>query len=364
MHKNIIFVSGASLAIAIFIVPLVTKLALRFNYLDHPSHRSSHIYPTPRVGGIGILVGALVGAVIIMESNESYRDWHNLILMALLVSASLLGFADDIFQLPIAGRMPLYLLITSLIALLVTHVETISLPGFPSVSIGAIGGFLFSVIFIAWYTNLFNFMDGINGIAGLTGIVTLSALSVAIFFSHGSGAMGLLAVAIAAATAGFVLYNFPAALVFMGDSGSIFLGMAIGSLSLELIELNILSMAATIFLMLPFVFDATFTLFRRVISRERFWMAHRSHIYQQMCDLGISSQNVTIFYGLASIFFAFTGLLFDHLPDNLQITIWWLSLSLMLAFSIFIVNKHKNYRLSIKIDSDGAIPEKNQLNYR
>jgi UDP-N-acetylmuramyl pentapeptide phosphotransferase/UDP-N-acetylglucosamine-1-phosphate transferase len=263
-----------------------------------------------------------------------------LVLLLALLAGAAVGFLDDIFQMPTALRFSLYLLVAAAIAVFFSQATVFALPLLPTVHLGVIGGVIFSALYIAWYTNLFNFMDGIDGIAGGASLITLGALAF-VFSSNGLAPLSLLAISICAAVVGFLIYNFPPASVFMGDGGSVFLGMAAGALSIAAVKEGILSLAAAIFIMLPFVFDATFTLLRRMMRRERFWAAHRSHVYQQMCDLGFSHRSVTLIYTAAAALFAGIGLVFDRWPVIVQAVVWWGSLGVLLGVSIGVVRRNE-----------------------
>jgi Fuc2NAc and GlcNAc transferase len=329
-----------SLTVTVVLVPVVRVVANKKGLLDIPNERSSHNAPTPRTGGIGILIGTAVGFGVALENSPALPECNFWVLIIALLGGAAVGFFDDVFKMPTVLRLPLYLLIAAAISIFFGHVAVVDLPAVPTVSVGVIGGVIFSSLFIAWCTNLFNFMDGIDGIAGGAALVTLGTLATA-FFLNGSYLLGALAASAAAAVVGFLLYNYPPASVFMGDGGSVFLGMAAGSLSLAAVNERVLSLAASIFLMLPFVFDATFTLSRRILWRERFWTAHRSHIYQQLCDLGFSHRTVTIIYTVAALIFAAIGLSFDRWPHFVQAVVWWGSMMVLLFISIFVVMKNR-----------------------
>jgi Fuc2NAc and GlcNAc transferase len=342
---SLIFICALSCALSAVIVPITKTVALRRGFLDLPNERSSHVNPTPRTGGISILIGALFGFFIGLGmtqvgSTSAVSITPSFVLIIALICGAILGFLDDAFRMPTGIRLFGYLLIAGVISNYFCYVSVIDVPLIPSVNAGIVGGVLFSTLFIAWYTNLFNFMDGIDGIAGCVAFVSLSSLAV-VFFAKGFFLLGILAITVAAATSGFLLYNFPPASVFMGDGGSVFLGMTIGALSLAAVKEGILSLAATVFFTLPFVFDATFTLLRRILGRERFWTAHRSHIYQQMCDLGFSHRKVTIIYTVGALFFAGIGSLFDTWTDAIKGSVWWGSWVALLVASIIIVMKNK-----------------------
>jgi UDP-N-acetylmuramyl pentapeptide phosphotransferase/UDP-N-acetylglucosamine-1-phosphate transferase len=340
---NFIF-AVISFAIAVALVPTARTFAGRKGLLDIPNERSSHAVPVPRSGGIGIVVGSLAGMASWYVSNGRLLVSQEWILIGALGLGATVGFFDDIFQMPTVLRLPLYLLIAAVISVFFGHVVVVDLPGIPVVSLGVFGGVVFSTLFIAWYTNLFNFMDGIDGIAGGAALVTLGALSIA-FSSKELLFLSVIALCASAAVVGFLLYNFPPASVFMGDGGSVFLGLTAGALSLVAVKEGVLSLAASVFLMLPFVFDATFTLIRRILWRERFWQAHRSHVYQQMCDLGFSHRAVTIIYTVAAVIFAAIGLGFDRWPLFVQAVVWWGSLIALLFISIIVVKKNRNNML-------------------
>lgn len=271
-------------------------------------------------------------AVFVELSNYSVHLFP-ITLVLVLGAAALAGLADDLINLPVTIRIPLYFILSSIIARSVVSINKIDIPGLPALSIGLVGGFIFSAFFIAWYTNLFNFMDGIDGISGATAVVMLSAFSI-VFFSNDSVSLGVLTLAIVGATIAFLLFNYPSARTFMGDSGSIFLGMAIGSTAIISISSGYLSMPAAFLLILTFAFDATVTLCRRLFSREHIWEAHHDHVYQQLCELGVKPQVVTFLYAAAAIIFSSLGILFDRFPSYAQILIWWLSISALAAISL------------------------------
>ena len=320
-------VGATSFLTAAICVPVARKLALRGKLLDIPNERSSHAIPKPRIGGVGIVLGALLGcAAAYGESTFSFSS-KELLLLLLLAALSFVGLADDIWQLSVSKRMPLYLLFSFLLVLFCYRATSLQVLLF-SWSLPTAVSIVFSTLFLAWYTNLFNFMDGVDGIAAGAAIVTLNALAL-VFFQNESQPLSYIALSLAGASAGFLFYNFPPASVFMGDVGSVFLGAASGALTLAAIELNYLSIVAGVLLMFPFVFDASFTLARRALNGEKVWRAHRSHIYQQMGDLGISHRVVTLSYSVLAFLCAAFGLLYDSMTLRGQLG----GLTLLIALS-------------------------------
>ena len=331
-----IFTCAVAFIFSAIIIALTIRISLKTGVLDQPNHRSSHVKPTPRLGGVGILTGSAAGLIFFVISSGLPLGQFPLTLILMLAAAALVGLIDDLFNLPVIIRMPIYILFAGLIGKYAASIDKIELPGLPTLGIGLVGGLIFSTLFIAWYTNLFNFMDGIDGISGATAIVTLSAFSI-VFFSHGNDILGILNLTIVSATCAFLIFNFPPARTFMGDIGSIFLGMSIGSFTLITISQGYLSMPAALLFITPFAFDATFTLFRRLFARNPVWEAHHEHIYQQLCDLNVDANIVLIAYIGAAFIFSLFGLLYDRLPSYIQVSSWWFALILLTLFSISII---------------------------
>jgi UDP-N-acetylmuramyl pentapeptide phosphotransferase/UDP-N-acetylglucosamine-1-phosphate transferase len=157
---------------------------------------------------------------------------------------------------------------------------------------------LLTLVFVVWWINLYNFMDGMDGFAGGMGVIGFGTLGMLGFLS-GNSYFGVLSFGIAAAAAGFLVWNFPPARIFMGDSGSSVLGFLVAALSLWGHKLGLFPLWVSMLVFSPFVVDATVTLVKRILWRERFWKAHRSHYYQRLVQLGWGhKKTVLVEYGL------------------------------------------------------------------
>jgi Fuc2NAc and GlcNAc transferase len=205
-----------------------------------------------------------------------------------------IGWIDDRRSVGVVKRI--------IVHLAAAIVGVMLLGGVPSVRFGAevihLGpaGSVLAVLFVAWCVNLYNFMDGIDGIAGtealfvgiVAGAFSLSAGSV------GSGASGIALVAfiVAAAALGFLLWNWAPARIFMGDAGSGLLGYVYGILAIASERSGSLPISLWFLLLGVFIFDATVTLVRRLLNRETWYSAHRSHAYQRLVISGWSHQRV------------------------------------------------------------------------
>lgn len=252
------------------------RYALARSIIDIPNARSSHTIPTPRGGGVAIVVTFLASLPVF--GVFGLVPWQPLIAVggagALL---AVIGFMDDHGH--IAARWRLLGHFGAGIWALVW------LGGFPPVTLFGISlelhwfGHILAAIYLVWLLNLYNFMDGIDGIAS---VEALCACLGACLLYVLSGAPTLIwgPLILAAAVVGFLYWNFPPARIFMGDAGSGFLGIALGVLSLQAAWVSSDLFWAWVILLGVFIVDATFTLIRRLLRGDKVYEAHRSHAYQ------------------------------------------------------------------------------------
>jgi len=274
----------------------MVRFASRFGILDEPNARSSHARPTPRGGGLAIVGvgGAAVLALWAVGVPAPDRGgWAAL--AAILVAA--ISWLDDVSSISHRVRLGLHVAAAVTATWAVGPARVIDLGPAGSFDLGPAASVL-TILWIVGMTNAFNFMDGIDGIAGITAVVVL-ALVAAGLWAAGAAFSGLTAVALAAAAAGFLVWNWQPARIFMGDVGSAFLGFSIAVLPLaagQQASRWLLPLAACG--MLPFLFDTTFTLLRRLGKGENVFEAHRSHLYQRLVIGGWSHAAVAGLYGM------------------------------------------------------------------
>ena len=263
--------AGTSLFVFLFLKPLIAWLQRRA-IMDIPNDRSSHAEITPRGGGIATTAGILLGLAIWLTLRPDAAMLLPMLGMAVLAIVSWLD--DRSGGLPVGIRFGAQTVCVGLV-LAMTPIEATLVQGLIPVWLER------AVLLIAWlwFTNLFNFMDGINGISGVEMIaVGLGATAVALL-QHDSTVMaaGLI---VAAAAVGFLPWNWGArAKVFLGDVGSVPVGYLLGALLLFLALDG--AWAAALILPMFYWVDATYTLLRRLLRGEKIWQAHRSHFYQQ-----------------------------------------------------------------------------------
>lgn len=313
---------------------LLISYAHRKQLLDVANHRSSHTLATPRIGGLGFVVLILLLLPIycfVYLPSETKNLLCFILLPSLIVAAT--GLLDDIRGLSRRLRFLLYF-VSALLAL--GNLKVLASLSLPLAIIAGI-----AVAFaISWLINLFNFMDGIDGIAGSEAVFLLAALTW-FYAAHGAESLAMDILLSAAPVVGFLISNWQPARIFMGDTGSTFLGCFIGSLLLYAINQSYLSIFSAIILTAGFWIDATWTLSYRILSGQRWYQAHRSHSYQILSRKFGSHQTVTL--GLAGINIAwlFPWALFANYLPGYALLITTISL-LPLILLCFIIGAGKS----------------------
>jgi UDP-N-acetylmuramyl pentapeptide phosphotransferase/UDP-N-acetylglucosamine-1-phosphate transferase len=231
--------------------------------LDLPNERSLHQRPVPRSGGLAIMAGVLAGFAILQVP---------LIIVLPATMLVVVSHFDDLRGLPIAARFGAHF------AAAIWFVCG-ALPALPWLLLVPI------VIGIVWVTNLYNFMDGSDGLAGGMTLAGFGCLAIGAGLS-GDEALMIAGIVAAAAGAAFLLFNFPPARIFMGDAGSVPLGFLAVAFSLAGWRDGDWPFWFPAVAFAPFVADATLTLLKRMLRRERFWEAHRTHYYQRLVQMG------------------------------------------------------------------------------
>lgn len=274
-------------SIAAFLSFLLTGLATwysrRQGLIDHPGERHSHVEATPRGGGAGLLL-ALIAAAWIPGVAEFPDYWIWPVLPGVVVLA-MLGWWDD--HRPLSAKLRFAVQLAVSIALVW------SLSGNEWIATWWAAAVI--ILFTAWMINLYNFMDGSNGMAGTQAV--FGGLVLANLFSHaGDPDSAWLALMIAACSAGFLPWNLGKARVFMGDVGSLALGFLFAALLVYGVISGAFNLPVGLLVMALFLADSTLTLVVRVLKGERWYNAHRQHLYQQLIAQGWTHTRVLLFY--------------------------------------------------------------------
>lgn len=252
------------------------RYALARSIIDVPNARSSHSVPTPRGGGVAIVVSFLL--MVPVMASQALLDWS--VAWALLGAGSgiaLLGFLDDHGHIAARWRLLGHFGASVWVLFCLGGLPPLEVFGY-TFELGWFGDVL-AVFYLVWLLNLYNFMDGIDGLASIEAIcVCLGGALLYILAGHPAQMWGCIALAFS--VAGFLIWNFPPARIFMGDAGSGFLGIALGILSLQAAWNHPALFGGWLILLGVFIIDATTTLVRRLLRGEKVYEAHRSHAYQ------------------------------------------------------------------------------------
>ena len=284
MNALTIVASLLAIAIAALLSALITwtsRPLLQRYALARPNARSSHRIPTPQGAGIAVIAATLLVA-------SAWAAWASVAIPPALVIATivmaLVGFADDIVSLPVLVRLVLQGACVG--AVVFTAPDTARIvPALPLALERAL-------ILLAgvWFVNLVNFMDGLDLMTVAEMVPVSAALLLLGLLGDLSWPAVLIATALCGAMLGFAPFNKPVAKVFLGDVGSLPIGLLLGWCLLELAWRG--EAAAALLLPAYYLADSTITLFRRIARREQFWSAHRSHFYQRATDNGFTVSRI------------------------------------------------------------------------
>jgi UDP-N-acetylmuramyl pentapeptide phosphotransferase/UDP-N-acetylglucosamine-1-phosphate transferase len=279
--------------VSLMVCGVLSRYRGRFALLDHPNERSLHSRSRPRSGGLGILAGLVAGFLVWLPWSTELVPALGWTVSALALVAAI-SFADDIWGLPAWARLPIHLLAGSL--LLYGGVSALCqldlLPGL-QVQVPGWVYMSFGVLLTAWLINLYNFMDGMDGLAGGMAVIGFGTFALLGYLDH-QHRFAFSAALVALTAAGFLVFNFPPARIFMGDVGSGSLGLLVASFALWADRYGIFPLWLGLMVFSPFLVDATWTLVRRALRGEKPWEAHREHFYQRLVGAGWSHRRTTL----------------------------------------------------------------------
>jgi len=265
--------------------------------LDHPNERSLHTTPTPRTGGVAIVTGILAGGLVLLFATGDGFARELRWLGGLAALVAVVSNLDDRRHMAIGYRLAVHIAVSVLLIVAGMSIRSLSLPEFAYVLSPAMAPVV-TVLFTVWMINLYNFMDGMDGFAGGMTAIGFGALAV-IGWWNGGQLFAAANLTVAAAAVGFLAFNFPPAKIFMGDTGSSTLGFLAAGMSLWGDASGFAPLWISVLVFSPFIVDATVTLLRRLMRRERVWEAHKTHYYQRLVQLGWGHRNTVLLeYGL------------------------------------------------------------------
>lgn len=294
---------GALIAVCIvswMMTWMLRRYALARSLMDIPNARSSHTIPTPRGGGVAIVLSFLF-AMMLLWSMSFLSSGLVLALVGAGLLVALTGFIDDHGHIPAGWRLLAHFTAATWGLCWIGGLPPLTVFGF-ELALGWFGH-LIAAVYLVWLLNLYNFMDGIDAIAGIEA-VTVCIGGTVLFWLGGyiDGSIHLPGLILVAATIGFLIWNFPPAKIFMGDAGSGFVGILLGLFSIVAAHIDPVLFWGWIILLGAFVVDATFTLIRRVLKGKAFYEPHRSHAYQYLSRKLGAHKPVSLLFGVINLF--------------------------------------------------------------
>ncbi len=293
----------AALLLAGLFTGWLRRYALAASLIDIPNARSSHQLPTPRGGGLSIVIVFLLGLLSLFCLDLVTAS----VLWALLGAGSIVaitGFLDDHGHIAARWRLLVHFSAAAwgLYCLGGLPVLILAVPGFELVALelGWLGQLL-AVLYLVWLLNLYNFMDGIDGLASIEAITVSLAAALLYVLQAEVSALWIVPVLLAVTVSGFLVWNFPPAKIFMGDAGSGFLGIVLGLLSIQAAWLDSSFFWSWLILLAVFITDATWTLFRRLLRGDKVYQAHCSHGYQYAARCYGSHKKVSLAVAVINI---------------------------------------------------------------
>lgn len=279
---------------AVCLTQLIRSYAVN-NLLDIPNQRSSHQVPTPRGGGLAIVVAyfSFLAGIYFL----GLVAFEPILIITTGLAIVGIGFWDDHQHIAARWRFLTHA-ITAAVAVILLHMW-----GTSQIDFWFFGsswfGYVAVCFFLVWSLNLFNFMDGIDGIAGSEAVFVSIALAGFMYFVDVH--LTLLALGLAFSCLGFLVWNWPPAKIFMGDVGSGFLGYTLGVLILVCAQKDPVFIVIGLILFAVFIADATYTLAYRIVDGQKWYQAHCSHAYQFMAKQK-SHRYVLVAVGLINLF--------------------------------------------------------------
>lgn len=307
------------------LTPVAKKLAYRFGAIDIPKdERRVHSVPIPRLGGLAIYLATGISLMIFAPKDPTT--------LSILAGGSIIaisGMIDDIK--PMSAKLKLVFQFLAAIVVVVGGVKIDSITSPTSKEILELGGFAIplTIFWIVGITNTLNLIDGLDGLsAGVSGISSLSFFFVAINMAARLGDPKLMAfpilmsLVVAGSAFGFLPHNFNPARIFMGDTGSLFLGFMLSVIAVEGAMKSIAAIIIPLLVLGLPIFDTTFAIFRRVANKKPIMQADRGHLHHRLLDKGLSQkQTVLVLYAI-SLLLGVTGVLFAHLSFGIGITLF------------------------------------------
>ncbi len=326
-------------ALLVMLSAATVRMMIAARVMDTPQARKAHDRPTPKGGGVGIVVTFLVGIAVLYHFAEFARlaNPYFLGVIEASIAIAVVAFLDDLFDWPFTIKLGAQVVAALVAVSSGLYVIDFRIPYFGPLPF-AWAGVAATMVWLLFTTNAMNFIDGLNGLA--SGVALIACLFIAFIAEQHGGWFGYAAAGLlAAGLAGFLPFNFPTARIFMGDVGSQFCGFMLAVLAVvasrfDGVELSFLLMPM---LLSGVLFDVGFTLLRRALAGESLTQPHRGHLYQVAQRSGVSPVTVTLVHWGFAIIGGVCCLLFIAAPSFLKPLVPFITVLPQLVWVWFVV---------------------------
>ena len=326
---------------------VVVRAMMNAGVLDTPNARKSHSNPTPKGGGVGIVVAFMLGVSTLYSYAEFSRLAEPYFRGVILASATIavVAFIDDLCDFRFVVKLGAQILAACAAVGSGLYVSVYSIPYIGPVDIGT-WGIAVTVAWLLFVTNAMNFIDGLNGLAAGTALVACCFLA-GIAAGQEGWFVYFAALLLGAGIAGFLPFNFPRARIFMGDVGSQFCGFVLGVLGVAAARFSGVTMSFVLVPLLLFgvLFDVAFTLARRALAGDRLTQAHRSHLYQVAQRSGFDARLVALVHWGFAAFGGLVAVAFVHVSSELKALLPWLVLIPQFAWLAVVIHGARQAKL-------------------
>lgn len=318
---------GLSFLLAVAGIPSIIHIALKYRLFDSvDAYRKSHRLQISRLGGVAIFCSFTI-TILLFATTVNYQKANFLITSCIILFG--LGLKDDLYGVGPATKFFLQMVVAIILVVLGGFRLTSWYGVFFLWEVNVFWGGLFSILLIIFVNNAFNLIDGIDGLAATIGII--ATLSFGVFFAIADELpYAFIAFAMMGAIAGFLVYNYPPAKIFMGDTGALLIGLVAIVLAIKFIELNKIGLENPYFnsapaiavavLMIP-VFDSLRVFFIRILQGKSPFAGDRNHLHHRLQLLGFSNQKILLVLGVFNIFLIFFAVTLQNLGNFLLITL-------------------------------------------
>lgn len=365
----IIYVAIAIVAFSISIagIPSIIQTALKYRLFDtSEGHRKKHRIQVSSLGGVAIFCSFTI-AILLFATTVNYQKANFLITSCIILFA--LGLKDDLYGVSPRTKFMLQITVATILVLLGNFRLTSFYGVFFIWETNMLWGSLFSMVVIIFVNNAFNLIDGVDGLAGTLGLI--STLAFGIFFAIADAyAYAFIAFAMFGAIAGFLVFNYAPAKIFMGDTGSLIVGLVCVILAIKFIELNKLGSkpdpnfysapAIAVAVMLVPIFDSLRIFFIRIIHKKSPFAGDRNHVHHRLQSLGLNANKIVIVLAVFNIVMIGLALAMQNWGNFALISVLIAICILSNALLTYMIGKRKDpaYKLKYILTKDTFGPSK------